>query len=206
MPLEAQDAPSWRLQDIETGKFMTYQERTIAIQKPPLSEMFAAMSGIVCAGVTAAKDPNEKTQYLFTLGSAAAGLPYDAKMDLAAHPENSEKAARDLMRFLIQAKPLLAHHAGVALSMPNGNRGGIVADVLAHIKDMERREAGTIDRLRESFEAGKAPPKYAASYLPATPKEKPVELDEDGNPVGGTKKVKLGGRRKKSSQPAVDFT
>ncbi len=185
---------------------MTYQERTIAIQKPPLSEMFAAMSGIVCAGVTAAKHPDEKTQYLFALGVAAAALPYDTKLDLAVHPENRERAARNLMRFLIQAKPLLAHHAGISLSMPNGNHGGIVADVLAHIKDMEKREAGTLDRLRENFDAGKKAPQYPASYLPAAPKEKAVELDEEGNPVEATKKVKLNGRRKKPSQPTADFS
>lgn len=185
---------------------MTYQERTIAIQKPPLSEMFAAMSGIVCAGVTAVRKPSDQTQYLRALGIAAAGLPYDIKFDLACRPENSEKAAKALMEFLIQAKPLLAHHAGISLSMPNGNHGGIVADVLAHIKDMERREAGTMGRLRESFDAGKKAPLYAASYLPAVPKEKTVELDEEGNPVETTKKVKLGGRRRKSSQPTADLS
>lgn len=192
---------------IETEGFVTYQEKAIALQKPPLSEMFAAMSGIVCAGVTATRNPDEKTQYLSVLGMAAASLPYDIKLDLAIYPENSEKAARNLMKFLIQAKPLLAHHAGAPLSMPNGNKGGIVADVLAHIKDMERREtAGNVTRLAESFQAGKAAPKYAASYLPAAPKEKIAELDGEGNPVESKTRARLGGRRKKSSQPTPDFT
>ena len=181
---------------------MTFQERTIAIQKPPLSEMFAAMSGIVCAGVTAVKNPDDKTQYLAALGMAAASLPFDVKLDLASHPANTERAAKTLMTFLAQAKPLLAHHAGVSLSMPKGTKGGIVSDILSHIKDMERRETGSIDRIRESFDAGKIAPKHIATYLPVSPKEQPVKLDEDGNPIASEKKPKRG-RPKKRLRPSL---
>ena len=184
---------------------MTFQERTIAIQKPPLSEMFAAMSGIICAGVTAVKHPDDKTQYLAALGMAAAGLPYDIKLDLASHPGNTEKAARKLMAFLVQAKPLLSHHASLPLTNVKGVKGGIVSEVLAHIKDIERRESlGSVDRLTERFEAGKRQSSYAATYLPVPVKEQPVDLTEEDAPAEPNKPKR--GRPKKAPQAEPVFS
>lgn len=183
---------------------MTYQERTIAIQKPPLSEMFAALSGIICAGVTAVKKPDDKTQYLAALGMAAAGLPFEVKLDLASHPGNTEKAARTLMRFLVQAKPLLAHHIGVPLTSAKGAKGSVVADLLAHIKDIERRESlGSMDRLAERFEAGKKHPAYAATYLPVAVKEKSVDLTEENDAPAEPKKRPRGRPRKMAQAEPV---
>lgn len=177
--------------------FTMYQDK-FQLQKPPISEMFAAVSGIVFAGITVTQNPTEKTRPLSELAMEAAAIPYDSKLRLYEKPLEAEKVAARICDFLVKAKPVLSEYANIPLSSTKGQLGGILLDVLAHIKDIEARESnGIMDRVREEFTPGKRHVKFRASYLPvaaASESAAPVEWEkspeESRRKRGGSPKVR----------------
>lgn len=134
--------------------------------KPRLSEIFAAMNGIVCLGVAALKVQDK--QELVTLAQDAASLSYDAK--LVANRRDGKSHAPRVLEFLKTAQPLLLAHGDMVLLSTKGETGGTAADVAAHIKYiLEREKPGMAPRPVEHFMDGVngRAKKFNASYLPA---------------------------------------
>ncbi len=161
------------------------------LNKPPLSEIFAAMHGIMFLGVAAAKVKGKDD--VLNLGQEAAILSGDTKM--AVNLKRKGKHASCLLTFLDKARPLLLANPDMVLLSTHGVKGGKASDVATHITDMLERERAGARRVPEHFIDGTAgcAKKFNASYFPVAKTESP---DKEKAKKARAKKTLLPKRKK----------
>lgn len=151
---------------IETGE--------TAVCKAPLSEIFAAMSGVIYAGIGNAG--------LTGVAGEMAGFSYDLKTALfqsspAQLSATSENIAQKALAGLKSVQPKLLDHANAVLTSPpkgkigskavTRKKGGTALDVFTHIASILDRENIASMRPREKLTAaGNFPEPFKAGYLP----------------------------------------
>ncbi|PZO81389.1 MAG: hypothetical protein DI626_10925 [Micavibrio aeruginosavorus] len=157
--------------------------------KASLSEIFAAMSGIVHLGIGCSE--------FFDVSGRMALFSYDLKTALfQAKPSQKEEvfedAAQKALRKLQSVQPLLLEHANeVLMSPPKGKmgskaitqkRGGTALDVFTHIASILEREAqpNAVRAEEKLDEGGSFTDPYKAEYLPDNykPKKEPKKQDD----------------------------
>lgn len=160
-----------------------------AVSKAPLSEIFAAMTGIMCAGIEAR---NGNTGDLEELGLQAAERTYRMKEILFSGDPSStahaDRMARVGLAFLQSSLSTLKRYPDAILAnAPRGKKrkdgtpppagkqescevtqalGGTVSEVIAHIHDILAREALPVPRPLEKMTHTKPLPQFRAPYLP----------------------------------------
>lgn len=161
------------------------------LNKPPLSEIFAAMHGLMFLGVAATKVKGKDD--VLTLGQEAAILSGDTKM--AVNLKRKGEHASRLLTFLDAARPLLLANPDMVLLSPSGVKGGKAADIAAHIADMLERERGGAVRFAEHFIDGArgCGKKFNAAYFPVEKAENP---DKEKAKKARAKKTLLPKRKK----------
>ncbi len=162
----------------------------VVLQKPSLSEIFAAMKGVRCAGF-AVLDNSESTSHpLVNLGIQAIEVSYDVRtlltgssgihVQLTKNPEhkanlsseNIERAAAQCLKFLDNVRSSLEPYASVSLKESNQTTGGTVSDLITHISTLVKLEK--IGHGRSSAKIsleGQVKPVFEASYLPGFHKD-----------------------------------
>lgn len=121
----------------------------IATEKASMSEIFAAMSGVTCAGVTLVmlKKENLANHPVAILGLESAKLRWDiGSMIFRAggprrNPDKEEEGVEIFLEFLKRANVAIKKYPDVQLFMPLAKTpGGNLKDVSAHIEDILHRE------------------------------------------------------------------
>lgn len=161
------------------------------IHKPSLSEIFAAMTGIICVGV-AVKNMKKKSG-LVELAQSAVSLKYDAELaanqvqfdlnrrEYDTHDANLKRVARKtekILTFLENARPLLTENPNIILRTLAGTKMGKARDVLGHIEDILKREKTAMeDRPREHFLHGTkgCAREFNAPYLEGGNRKRPAK-------------------------------
>ncbi len=176
---------------------MTYQKSIDQLHKPALSEMFSAMSGIVCAGVSMVKQTKPDVPEIIGLAQEAAILSYDTRLSLCTSKSGDEdkranQAVEKFSIFFAAATPILSLARNLVLSMPRGEKGGTVGELLSHIDNILLREkTASLERLKETFASDTRISRASGSYLPVARKLQ-YEVSEKEN----APKVKRGRPRK----------
>ena len=170
--------------------------------KASFNELFAALNGIVCGGVTATKNgADTKTDPIASLGYHAAMLSYDVRTELSFKRMGADKAAFEITEFLNAARDVLSDNAGTVLSLPKGHVGGTLGDVVSHIDEILTREDIGAERADVKFENGNLLGKFHAAYLPQASKddlaEPEYEGDDDAPAAPDVKKAPVQRGRKK---------
>lgn len=152
------------------------------ILQASIGELIAALDGIVCAGVTAAKKgADTKTDPIASLGYQAALLSYDVRSDLSAKRIDADKAAFEITEFLNAARNVLAANEDTVLSLPKGAVGGTLKDVVSHIDEILAREDMGAERPAAKFYNGNLQDKFKSSYAPKASKEDLAQPEFDGD-------------------------
>lgn len=148
-------------------------EKEPTAAKPPLSEIFAALSGVIYAGIG--------DERLFQLGAKAADFSYGLRTGLYRNfPHTAlqnEKAALKALAYLKELRPVLLEYGNVVLTAPptgkpgttllTRKKGGTALDIFTHIGDMLTREGAGTERVKERMNtAGMLTTTFEAPYLP----------------------------------------
>ncbi len=164
----------------------------VVLPKPSLSEIFAAMKGVRCAGFENAA--------LEDVAINAIHVSYDARHDLIKNSnipqknvnpeyklnppqEIQERAARSCLKFLNGVQDHLSEFETLRLHDSQYGAGGTVAELSEHIDQILLQEKlGTIRESVGINVSGVITPPFDASYLPhvapkAKPKDKPVTVN-----------------------------
>ena len=177
------------------------------ILKASIGELMAAMDGIVCAGVTAAKKgASTKTDPVACLGYNAAILSIDVRTDLSFGRLSGDRAAKKIMDFLKASRDVLAANEEAVLSLPKGATGGMLKDVSAHISEILVREDIGGERPLSKILNGNLQDKFKAAYLPKARKEdaEPVfDGDAADAPENKERKSPYGRRGRKKPYDAA---
>ncbi|MFA5593445.1 MAG: hypothetical protein WC989_09060 [Micavibrio sp.] len=156
--------------------------------KAGLSEIYAALNGVVFAGVSVCRDGHDTKEHpVADLAVWAASLAYDTRSHLARSQEatqTAEKTAQNIIAFLEAALPVMEDYRNVVLQEPSRNLvGGTLADVSSHIQEILRREGGIsiLDRPADKLKMdGSVLKPYMANYLPVKAERKyPKSMEED---------------------------
>lgn len=135
--------------------------------KASLSEIFAAMKGITCAGVSLAKKGEDtKVNPVANLACESASLQYDTLCHIIRSPERAEIATVKTLKFLEKAIPILEQRPDLFLEFVDGRRGGRVEALLAHISNILEREGDARPRAVVKIENNKLAKVFKAAYLP----------------------------------------
>lgn len=135
--------------------------------KASLSEIFAAMKGITCAGVSLAKKGEDtKANPVAELGYESAALQYDTLCHIIERPERAEIATRKTLQFLEKALPILEQRPNLFLEFVNGSRGGQVKALVDHIQNILEREGDAQARSTVQIKNNRLAKVFQASYLP----------------------------------------
>ncbi len=139
--------------------------------KAPLSEIFAALSGVTCAAIAIVRGTTglTKEDALGDAGYQAASKSYDIKAALIHKKDavTQEFLAKDALQFLDASASVLCWYPDVRLMTPKGTRGKSTKELLAHIEDMLEREKSDGPRVIEKFnETGDVKTPFQAAYLP----------------------------------------
>lgn len=181
------------------------KNRKSLIVKPPLSEIFAALTGIACAAISLVqKGVDTKEDALTDLGFRAVLKSIDMKKELVCnnHAETQEALAKDALEFLAAGGSVLVWYPDVVLTMPSGAQKGKRAKLLLdHIDDMiEREKGGDGERRIEKVRAGAAGlvTVFNAPYLPPSAKKgrQNAADTEDVLDEGGRSSPPRSGRKK----------
>lgn len=165
--------------------------------KPKLDELIAAVNGVICAGIGAAKtNPNYQVDPLYLLGQKATGMSIDAK-GLYARRLPQDAIAKPIVSFLEDAICVLQENPEKPLMNFYGHQTGRVQDVINHIVDIAQREQEFSWTKREtvnltSLRASAAG--YLSDYKPA--KSETVSADFEQSAYGTVPKKRKGGRPK----------
>lgn len=135
--------------------------------KASLSEIFAAMKGITCAGVSLAKKGEDtKANPVAELGYESAVLQYDTIFHITERPERAEIATRKTLQFLEKALPILERRPNLFLEFVNGSRGGRVKALVDHIQNILEREDDAQARSTVQIKNNRLAKAFQAPYLP----------------------------------------
>ena len=157
--------------------------------KAPLSEIFAALTGLTCAAVAIVeKGADSKEDALADLGSRAALKSQDMKSELFSNKdaEAQECMGQGAMQFLEAGAWILVWYPDLLLKMPwSSNKGKSTKVLLAHIENMIEREkcdgARPIEKVKA--DAGGRVAAFNASYLPRSKsygrQDTPENVSED---------------------------
>ncbi len=141
--------------------------------KPGLSEIFAALNGVMFAGVALVREGHSTRHLIADQAVQAVDKSYRMKtLLLKKRPDEDEVEAktRDLMQFLEAATYVLATSPSLILTdSVAGKQGGTVADLCRHIREMAEREREHEGRPRDKIgESGDPKKPFHAAYLPTT--------------------------------------
>lgn len=180
--------------------------------KASLSEIFAAMRGITCAGVAVTKrGADTKTNPIAKLGCESAGLQYDILCNISAHTEDLktpaylDKMAGKGLRFLEKSLPVLKARPDLVIESVDGRRGGMVLRILQHTQDILSRESDEGERPVVVVKNGKLADVFAP-YLPQGKPEKKIPLSQELEETPRERAVRQGkSRATRAAKPAPVF-
>lgn len=169
--------------------------------KASIGELMAVTDGIVCAGVTAArKGADTKTDPIASLGYGAAILSYSVRTELSFGRMDMQRVAGKITEFLKSSRDVLVGYPDAVLSLPKGNTGGTLRDVLSHIDEILVREEIGGERPAFKIVNGNLQEKFKATYAPKPQKEDPAEAAFDGDAEEAPPVKARGGRPRTKTQ------
>lgn len=157
----------------------------VRLEKPGLSEIFAALKGVRCAGFSQINSPESTSHPLVELGIEAIELSHDVRTQLSGqtgvyriqskNPQtkraiediDSATAAGRCLQFLALAQKRLEPYRDVHLAESRKRAGGTVGDLIEHIAHLAEFEDVGKDRPVASITlAGDIVPPFKTDYLP----------------------------------------